>query len=205
MAIMKPATNLRELVPGLWCWSSFHEEWKVDFSSVAWKNENAFVLIDPIKLDDANLARLEKIAKATAILLTNQNHERDADWFRQQFSIKIHVHRDAVPGIEIKPDEFFCDAAVVPGGLKVVHLPEFSPSESALYSKANGGMVLMGDAVLHLKDGLEFLPEKYCKDVKQSRKSLKKLLAYEFETITFAHGVPIHSKAKEQIAALLKS
>lgn len=28
---MKPAANLKEIVPGLWAWSSLHEEWNVDF------------------------------------------------------------------------------------------------------------------------------------------------------------------------------
>src|ERR1019366_6756658 len=152
---MKPATNLREIVSGLWFWSSLHEEWKVDFSSCAWKGKEGLVLIDPIKLAPATLAKLEKVGKPIAILLTNENHERQADWFRKKFGIKVHAHRDAVSGIEIKPDEFFTDGAIVPGGLKVIHLPGTCPSESAFYSEANGGMVLAGDIVTNGRSGLE--------------------------------------------------
>ena len=112
---MKPANNLREIVPGLWFWSSLHEEWKVDFSCCAWKGQGELVLIDPIELDAGNLAALEQVGRPGAILLTNQNHERHADWFRKKYGIKVHVHRDAVPGIEITPDEFFCEGATVPG------------------------------------------------------------------------------------------
>ncbi len=199
---MKPANNLREIVPGLWCWSALHEEWKVDFSCCAWKGEDGLVLVDPVELDAACRTRLEKVGKPVAVLLTNQNHERDADRFRKRYGIKIHVHRDAVPGIEITPDEFFCDGATVPGGLKVVHLPGASPSESAFYSAANGGMVLAGDVVVNGKSGLSFLPDDYCQDSKQNRESARKLLKLQFETLTVAHGDPIHPRACAQFGKL---
>jgi glyoxylase-like metal-dependent hydrolase (beta-lactamase superfamily II) len=202
---MKPANNLREIVNGLWFWSSLQEEWKVDFSSCAWNGKGGLVLIDPIELDNANLAKLEKVGRPAAILLTNQNHERHADWFRKEYGIKVHVHREAVPGIEISPDEFFCDDAMVSGDLKVIHLPGSSPSECAFYSDANGGMVLTGDVVLNGKDGLVFLPEDYCKDAKQSRESAKKLLRLKFETLTVAHGNPVHPRAREQFAKLFSA
>jgi glyoxylase-like metal-dependent hydrolase (beta-lactamase superfamily II) len=202
---MKPAKNLREIVKGLWCWSSLHEEWKVDFSCCAWRNQEGLVLIDPIELDPVSLVQLEKVGRPIAILLTNQNHERHADWFRKKYGIKVHVHRDAVPGIEITPDEFFCDGATVPGGLKVIHLPGTCPSESAFHAEAHGGMVLLGDVVVNGKDGLAFLPDDYCQDAKQNRESAKKLLQLKFETLTVAHGNPIHPKASEQFVKLFRT
>ena len=192
-------------MPGLWFWSSLHEEWKAVFSSCAWKGKDALVLIDPIELDTASLTRLEKVGKPSAIPLTNQNHERHADWFRRKYGIKVHIHRDAVPGIEITPDEFFCDGATVPGGLKVVHLPGTCPSESAFYTEANGGMVLAGDAVVNGKDGLAFLSDDYCEDARQNRESAKKLMKLKFETLTVAHGNPVHPHAREQFARLFGS
>ena len=202
-ASMKLASNLREVVPGLWFWSSLHEEWQVDFSCCAWKSPDGLVLIDPIELDAANLARLEQVGKPAAILLTNQNHERHADWFRKKYGVKVHVHRDAVPGIEIQPDEFFCDGAIVAGGLKVIHVPGTCPSECAFYSEANGGMVLVGDVVMNGKAGLMFLPADYCQDSKQNQENARKLLNFKFETLTVAHGNPIYPKAREQFGKLL--
>jgi len=199
---MKPSKNLREVVSGLWCWSSLHEEWNVEFSSCAWKGKDDWVLIDPIELDTAGLATLEKIGKPIAVLLTNQNHDRHADWFRKRYRVEVHVHRDAVPGIEITPDEFFCDGATVPGGLKVIHVPGTCPSECAFYSEANGGMVLAGDIVMNGKEGLAFLPADYCQDAKQNRESAKKLLKLKFDTLTVAHGNPIHPGASQQFARL---
>jgi glyoxylase-like metal-dependent hydrolase (beta-lactamase superfamily II) len=202
---MKPSNNLREIQDGLWFWSSLHEEWKVVFSSCAWKGKDGLVLVDPIELDAANLAKLEKIGKPIAILLTNQNHERQADWYRKKYGIRIHVHRDAVPGIEITPDEFFCDGTAVPGDLKAVHLPGTCPSECAFYGAANGGIVLSGDVMVNGKDGLTFLADSYCQNPKQNRESAKKLLSLNFGTLTVAHGTPIHPNAREHLAKLFAS
>lgn len=199
---MKPANNLREVVPGLWCWSSTHEEWKVEFSSCAWSSPQGLVLIDPIALAPASLAQLETVGRPAAILLTNENHERDADAFRQRYGIQIHVHRDAVPGIEIRPDAFFEEGAAVAGGLKVIHLPGTCPSECAFHTEANGGVVLSGDVVTNGPQGLAFLPDNYCKDARQNRTSARKLLALSFETLTVAHGGPVHPQAARTFATL---
>jgi len=199
---MKPSSNLCEIVDGLWFWSSLHEEWKVDFCSSAWKWKDGLVLVDPIELDVPSLTKLEEMGKPAAILLTNQNHERHADWFRKTYGIKVHVHRDAMPGIEITPDEFFCDGMAVPGDLKVIHVPGTCPSECAFYSDANGGIVLSGDVVANGKDGLAFLPDSYCQDARQNRESARKLLGLRFETLTVAHGNPIHPDAREKLSKL---
>ena len=175
----------------------------MDFSCCAWKGQGELVLIDPIELDAGNLAALEQVGRPGAILLTNQNHERHADWFRKKYGIKVHVHRDAVPGIEITPDEFFCEGATVPGGLRVIHVPGSCPSESAFYTAANGGMVLSGDLLVNGTEGLAFLPEAYCQDAKLSRASARKLLDLKFETLTVAHGNPVHPQAGAQVAKLL--
>ena len=50
--LMKPAANLREIVPGLWAWSSLHEEWNVDFCCCAWKDKGRLVLVDPRSCKD---------------------------------------------------------------------------------------------------------------------------------------------------------
>jgi glyoxylase-like metal-dependent hydrolase (beta-lactamase superfamily II) len=199
---MKPAAQLQEVIPGLWFWSSVHEEWKVEFSSYAWKGPEGLVLIDPIELAPACVAQLEKAGRPAAILLTNENHERHADPLRQKYGIRVHVHRNAVPGIEIQPDEFFDENANVPGGLKVIHVPGTCPSECAFYSPAQGGVLMSGDVVTNGQTGLAFLPDNYCQDAKQNRESARKLLKLPFETLTVAHGKPIHPQASQLFARL---
>jgi glyoxylase-like metal-dependent hydrolase (beta-lactamase superfamily II) len=98
------------------------------------------------------------------------------------------------------------DGEKLPGGLKVVYLPGSADSEVAFYARQSGGIVMMGDALLHLpnKKGLALLPEQYCEDKKLARQSLKKLLELDFKTVTFAHGEPLVDNAKKQITDFLK-
>jgi hypothetical protein len=67
--------------------------------------------------------------------------------------------------------------------------------------------MMLGDAVINISTerGLELLPDKYCTDAAQNRASLKQLLAYDFHTLTFAHGVPVATHAKEKLRALLQT
>jgi hypothetical protein len=62
----------------------------------------------------------------------------------------------------------------------------------------------MGDAIVNFGSAeFTLLPEKYCLDQKQGRQSLKKLLGVEFQAMTFAHGLPVVSGAKERLEGLL--
>jgi hypothetical protein len=67
--------------------------------------------------------------------------------------------------------------------------------------------MLLGDAVIHTSTerGLELLPDKYCADAKQNRASLRNLLQFDFHTLTFAHGAPVTTHAKQKLSALLET
>ena len=78
-------------------------------------------------------------------------------------------------------------------------------SETAYYVRAHGGIMLLGDALLHLPNkGLALLPKQYIEDRKQAIQSLRKLLDLDFKVVTFAHGDPIVENAKRKIAGFLK-
>ena len=89
---LKPATELKEIVKKLYGWSSFHGQWKTVFNSYAIKTTEGILLVDPL-LPDANvLKQLEDLGEFSAILLTNAQHDRDADWFRKRYQIQIYAH-----------------------------------------------------------------------------------------------------------------
>jgi len=54
----------------------------------------------------------------------------------------------------------------------------------------------------NLDKGVAFLADDYCKDQKQNRESVRKLLGLSFEAMTFAHGNPIAKGAKARVQAL---
>lgn len=202
---LKPATKLREVVKRLYGWSSFHVQWKVDFNSYALKTPDGVVFIDPLKPGPDVLKELEGLGEPIGVFLTNDHHDRDADWFRKQYGIQIYAHEKAKADCDTKIDVLILDGERLPGGVKAIYLPGSSLSETAFYTKLSGGIVLMGDALLNPGNkGLKLLPEPYIEDRKQALKSLPKLLDLSFQTITFAHGDPIVENAKKEITNFLK-
>ena len=202
---LKPATKVREVVRNLYGWASFHAQWKTDFNSYALKTTEGVVFIDPLKPAPAVLKELEALGEPIGIFLTNDHHDRDADWFRKQYEIQIYAHEKAKADCDTKIDVLILDGERLPGGVRAIYLPGSSASETAFYSKLSGGIVLVGDILLNPSGkGLSLLPEPYIEDRKQALQSLPKLLELNFKTVTFAHGDPIVANAKKQIANFLK-
>ncbi len=84
----------------------------------------------------------------------------------------------------------------------MIPLPGGGPGETAFL--APEGYLFLGDAVINLEShGLALLPKKYCRNERENRASLQKLLDSEFSIVSFAHGTPLRRQAKERLRALL--
>ncbi|MDB4793493.1 hypothetical protein OAG63_00500 [Methylacidiphilales bacterium] len=184
-------------------WSVYEPTVKCDVSCTALKVSSGLVLIDPVPLADAAWKELLEIASVRAILLTNGNHVREADAMRKRHKVPIvtmgATRRDI---IEIKCDVVLLETELL-YGITPIAIPGATPGETAFCS--NAGAMVIGDAIINTstEKGLELLPDKYCDDPEQNKLSLKKLLSYDFHTLTFAHGTPVTSHAKEKLGALL--
>jgi hypothetical protein len=76
-----------------------------------------------------------------------------------------------------------------------------APGEIAIHGD---GAWHLGDALIHLPPtGFSLLPDKYCDDPKELRRSMEKLLRIPFEVLTFAHGLPIVARARQRLSQLL--
>jgi len=202
---LKPSVDVREVTKNLYGWASFHPQWKVDFNSYALKTSEGVVFIDPLKPEPAVITKLETLGEPIAIFLTNAHHDRDADWFRKQYGIQVYAHEKAKADCDTKIDVLLMDGERLPGAVKAVHMPGSSAGETAFYTKASGGIVLMGDTLMNQTDkGLTLLSDAYVEDKKQTLQSLRKLLELDFKIITFAHGDPIVQNARTQIEQFLK-
>ncbi len=202
---MKPATRLRQISPHLYGWASFHAHWKVDFNSYAVKTPDGIVFIDPIMPGPALLKKLRELGEPLGVFLTSASHERDADWFRKQFEVQVYAHEKAKPDCDIKLDVLVMDGEKVPGGLKAVCLPGSGAGETAYFTDLDGGILLLGDALLNpAKGGLALLPEQYCEDSKQARRSLDRLANLNYKVVTFAHGEPLTANAKRDVQQFLE-
>jgi glyoxylase-like metal-dependent hydrolase (beta-lactamase superfamily II) len=156
-----------------------------------------------VPLAETAWKELLALAPLRAILLTNGNHVRDTVALRLQHQVPVVTAPDTRRDItELRPD-----VTLLPNewlyGITPIAIPGATPGETAFYSKT--GVMILGDAVINTSPeaGLEFLPDKYCANAEQNRASLRKLLNFDFHTLTLAHGAPVTTRAKEKLSALL--
>ncbi len=92
----------------------------------------------------------------------------------------------------------------MPANFAVVTIAGAAAGEIALHLCADGGTLIVGDALINMgSQGFTLLPAKYCDNQKKMRLSLRQLLDYPFERILFAHGEPVTAQAHARLAELL--
>lgn len=199
---MRPSDEFQQIADHLIFWQGYDAAVKADLCSTALRVEGEWFFVDPILLAPEPLAELIAIAPPAAIILTNGNHERSATNYRERFKIPVLAHDDARGEISIPVDEWLTgESTAIRPGFMAVHLPGAGTGELALHA---GRTLIVGDALINLgQSGFAFLPDKYCVSAKQLRQSARRLLALDFDVMTFAHGLPIVSGAKHRLEILL--
>lgn len=201
---MSTEVATHELSPALTIWHRYDPTAKVDLFATKITTTLGACLIDPIPIPPAILSDLIASDRVIAIILTNGNHLRAAEDFSRQFDVPIYAHAGAVADLTCKAAVETADGDRIALSLETITLDGAAPGEIALHSGAEGGTLILGDALINMGSlGFTFLPAKYCTNPKLMRKSLRKLLRYPCERILFAHGTPIVSQARSRLAELL--
>jgi len=203
------ADDFQALSDTLYHWSVYDPAIKCEMGCAALRLASGWVAIDPVPLAETAWNELLALAPLRAILLTNGNHVRDAVALRLRHHVPVVTAADTRRDIaELRPDVTLLPNELI-YGIMPIAIPGATPGETAFYS--NTGVMILGDAVINTRPeagaapaaGLEFLPDKYCANAGQNRASLRKLLDFDFHTLTFAHGAPVTTRAKEKLSALL--
>lgn len=188
------------LSPTLSIWHRYDSKVKADLFSTALITAKGLFLIDPI-IDLPDALENERVV---GIIVTNDNHARATADFATRFPATIYAHpetRDGLQSCDIRPLQ---DGQNVAPGLLAISVGGAPPGEIALHHDADGGTLIMGDALINMEShGFTFLPAKYCENAKLMRKSLRRLLDYPCERILFAHGTPIMARAHARLEELL--
>ncbi len=199
---MPAADEFQLVTPRLAFWQAYEPAVKCDLSCCAPVTPGGLVFIDPIPLAEDALTEVARLALPVAIVCTNGNHARAAADYRARFSIPICAHPAAAGELGVAVDREVREGDTIGGSLTVIELPGAGPGEIALHSAA--GAVHLGDALIHVEPlGFALLPDKYCADARELRRSLGKLLRFEFELLSFAHGLPLAAKARSRLESLL--
>lgn len=107
-------------------------------------------------------------------------------------------------GVEVEGLE---DGKVVPvcGGIEVIHVPGHSEGNCSYYLRKHKA-IIGGDTIFGDPEGnLTPPPERYCLDVGQATRGMRRLLDYEFDAFIYTHGKDIMKDAKRRVRELVES
>jgi glyoxylase-like metal-dependent hydrolase (beta-lactamase superfamily II) len=101
----------------------------------------------------------------------------------------------------------------IANALCVIHLPGKSAGEIGLYfdpahhavSREMGGILLLGDAIIgHPPGALSLIPEPKLDDPSKLKRSLRKLLDYDFDVLLLCDGQPVLRGGKLKVCRVFE-
>lgn len=191
--------EVRRIRDGLVVWRLYVDRVKVDCTSTLLRATDGWTVFDPFDIAEEDLTPILAGESVARIILTSENHQRDSVALAKRWNCPILAPVEARP--ELIADQWYAAGDVLPGGIRVIPLPGGAQGESAILG---GDVLVVGDALIHLKE-FDILPDKYCLNPAQLRRSLAALLDEDFSTLCFAHGLPLEQQPRERLRALLTS
>ena len=202
MAWMLCADEIQLVRDGLWFWQRFQPSVKVDCSSCAVRVGAGLILIDPIPLAAEAMEELCALGEIAGLVATNGNHDRAVLELRKRFGVPLFATAAAGAALGFAVDREVREGDKIFDELEVVEIAGAAAGEIALFDPR--GWLIVGDALINLEpDGLALLPAKYCVNGDEMRLSLRKLLRFPIEVLTFAHGLPLVSRVRPRLENLL--
>jgi glyoxylase-like metal-dependent hydrolase (beta-lactamase superfamily II) len=204
-----------EILPGIFTWGSTYPDRPWDLNGYAVALAGCTVLVDPPAPGAEGWADFDAMKPITKIVLTNRDHVRDADLFRGRYGACFVAGADEVAQLApFSIDEAVREGGLIAGALRVIHLPGKSAGEIGLYfdterhavSRETGGILLLGDAIIGNPPGaLSLIPEPKLDNPSMLKRSLGKLLNYDFDVLLLCDGQPVLSGGKLKLTSFLNT
>ena len=200
---MAPAHEIALVARGIYVWQAYSTAVKADLGSSALATPKGLFLVDPIPLTRDALRELTADHEIAGVIVTNENHQRAASQLALQFGVPVFAdpafqEADTPLRKPLSTAELNCP------GLIAIAIPGAPAGETALLYSADGGTLIIGDALINFEPhGFSLLPAKYCTDQQLMRQSLAQLLSFRFERILLAHGTPVVANAHSRLEQLL--
>ncbi|MCC7262824.1 MAG: cupin domain-containing protein [Candidatus Latescibacteria bacterium] len=193
------------LFDDLYLWSVFNETRQLDFNGHLWVRPEGNVLVDPVVMIPSDLEQLERLGGAAWIVLTNTDHERQTEFFRQRTGARVAAHELDAAQLLIPVDRRLADGEEVVPGLRVIHLRHGkSPGEVALYWPQKK-LVLAGDLVVGAPVGrISLLMDEKLQDPSRAALELRRLLALDFAHLLVGDGHAILHQGRERLLECLE-
>ena len=196
---------MKQILPGMWQWSSFSEEKQLDFNGLFLMVGEHKILIDPPPMTAEAGTFIRRNGPVDYIIVTNRDHVREAAIYQAEYRCQLQVPDADAAQMDVKPTKTFKDGELLPGGIWVIQLQDQkSPGESALFIQQGRGVLIVGDALIGKPAGAVSMlaAEKYA-DVTKAKEGLRRLLKYQFESLLVGDGTSILAGGKQPVEQLL--
>jgi glyoxylase-like metal-dependent hydrolase (beta-lactamase superfamily II) len=207
--------TMREILPGILTWGSTYADRPWDLNGYAIRLEGCTVLVDPPAPAEDDWPSIDVMKPIAKIVLTNRDHVRDAELFRTRCGACLVAGADEVTQLaHIAIDELVREGDLIAGALRVIHLPGKSAGEIGLYfdpahhavSRERGGILLLGDAIIGNPPGaLSLIPEPKLDDPSKLKRSLHKLLDYDFDVLLLCDGQSVLRGGRLKVVEFLNT
>ena len=189
----------------IYSWSIFSEMRQVDFNGHLWVRPEGNILIDPVPMIDSDLNQLTALGGAKLIVITNCDHERQAEEFRKLTGAQIAVHEADAGELSTQVDRSLTNQEEIVPGLAAIHLRYGkSAGEIALYF-CEQGIVLAGDLIVGAPMGnLSLLADDKLANPAKAALEIRKLLALSFDTILVGDGHSVLQDGRRQLVECLE-
>ncbi|HEX5583076.1 hypothetical protein [Gaiella sp.] len=194
---------MREVVPGIFHWTTQHPRIRIRVSSY-WLDA-AGALVDPLVPAELGLEWFaERATRPRAVLLTNRHHYRDSDRFVESFGCTVHVNRAGLHEFGASESvQGFDPGDTLPGDVVAYEVGVICPDETALYLPEQRALAVADGVVRGGPDSpLGFVPDAYMDDPEGTKHGLVAAYArlldeLELDHLLLAHGAPAIGDARE--------
>ena len=189
----------------IYSWSIFSEMRELDFNGHLWVRPEGNILIDPVQMIDSDRDQLMALGGAAWIVITNRDHEREADQFRTLTGAPIAAHDVDAGELTTSVDRSLTDGEEIVPGLTAIRLRYGkSAGEIALYF-SELGIVLAGDLIVGAPVGqLSLLADDKLEDPAKAALEIRKILALSFDAILVGDGHSILQDGRRQLVQCLE-
>lgn len=203
---MPSPTDLDSVSASLFIWHHYDRSIKAELYSTAVETTSGLFFVDPISIEREILEQSLANRTVAGVVITNVNHCRAAIEQAGTFEVPVFAHATSCATCGLPQAQITEDGEQLADDLCVVAIEGAPGGEIALHHDRDGGAIIVGDALINFEPyGFAFLPAKYCSNSKQMRRSLRRLLDFDFERMLFAHGMPLLLSARKRLEQLLDS
>jgi len=186
---------MRELRPGLFHWTTFHEGIRAAVSS--YYVEPAGAVIDARVPEEGIEAAFGGRAPPQQAIVTSGLHMRHADRFVEAFGCGVRAPAEARDRLgEDASFEPYDDRDEIAPGVTAIQIGSLCPDEYALHIAHGAGAISFADGLIRYGDTLGFVPDFLLGDDPEAIKAgltdaFRRLLERDFDDLLFAHGDPL--------------